>query len=301
MFSYLLFSLFPILFALSLGWGIGKFTTSGFKQSLVSYITILVWLLLISIGFQFGAVLFDPQLGTKIIFQAIIYSTILVIVTYLILFKKDIQQQKDKKAFSDIIKPILECLVAIAMVVIGMILYMVLSKSINGEWLSTILLYILILLVGVDFSSIKLQSLTFNHFRVPFLTITALFISAYLTTFILDKSFVELMVLGSGFGWFSLSGPLVAKVMGTESGTFALICDLIREFYAIALLYLLGRKYPAPIIGICGATAMDSTLPFIKNNCTQLDVQIAIFSGFILTLLAPCFIILFSQLFYSFG
>jgi len=290
----LIFSLTPILLSLLLGWGIGGITKATIRNKLVGYITILVWLLLISIGFQFGIVLFDKELGSTIIIESFFYSTVITAITFALLFKKVQNTSENRKSLSEILKPILECLIAISMVFIGMLLYLILPNTLGSESISSILLYILIFLVGVDLSTIKIQALTRNHFKVPLLTIVALFIAAYLTTFILDRSFTELVVLGSGFGWFSLSGPLIGKTLGAEQGTFALLTDLIREFYAIALLYLIGRNYPNPVIGICGATAMDSTLPFIKNNCSSLDTQVAIFSGFLLTVLAPFFIIFFS-------
>ena len=93
-----------------------------------------------------------------------------------------------KKSLEQIFKPILECLIAIFMVVIGMSLYSILPQNINSELISSILLYILIFLVGVDLSSIKIQFLTLDHIKVPIFTILALFISAYITTFFLEKS-----------------------------------------------------------------------------------------------------------------
>lgn len=294
MINNLISSLLPILLALILGWGIGRAINSTIRNNLVSYISILVWLLLISIGFQFSHILFDKELGMALIIESFIYSTMIVVVTFILLFKKIKTVNKNKKSISEIFKPIKECLIAILMVVIGTILYFILPSGWSSETTSSILLYILVCLVGLDLSTIKIHALTINHFKVPIISIFSLLIAAYLTTFIIDRSFVELIVLGSGFGWFSLSGPLIGKTLGAEYGTFALLTDLIREFYAIGLLYLFGRNYPSPIIGVCGATAMDSTLPFIKNNCSNLDVQIAIFSGFILTIVAPFFIIFFS-------
>lgn len=77
------------------------------------------------------------------------------------------------------------------MVIIGMVLYLVLPSNWESEAVSSILLYILIFLVGVDLSTIKIQALTINHFQVPLITIFSLFIAAYLTTFIIDKSFLN--------------------------------------------------------------------------------------------------------------
>ena len=125
-------------------------------------------------------------------------------ITFVFLFKKAHNISKNQKSLVEILKPVLECLIAIWMVLIGMVLYLILPNTLGSETISNILLYLLIFFVGVDLATIKVQSLTLNHIKVPLLTIIALFIAAYLTTFILDRSFFELIVLGSGFSWFSL-------------------------------------------------------------------------------------------------
>ena len=43
-------------------------------------------------------------------------------------------------------------------------------------------------------------------------------------------------------------------------------------------------------IGISGAAAMDSALPFVKENCRAEYIKYAVVSGFILTLVAPFFL-----------
>ena len=66
--------------------------------------------------------------------------------------------------------------------------------------------------------------------------------------------------------------------------------DLLRELLAITVLYALGRHQPQVGIGSAGATALDSTLPIIKQACSPDAVPLALVSGFLLTLLAPVFI-----------
>ncbi|MHA3062589.1 LysO family transporter [Acinetobacter sp. ANC 4641] len=44
------------------------------------------------------------------------------------------------------------------------------------------------------------------------------------------------------------------------------------------------------------ATAIDLTLPFIKQNCRSSDMQLAIFSRYILTLMTPFLMVLFASL-----
>lgn len=299
MLGVLLKSLVPILLALMLGWGFGKFAAVSIKTKLIKSITYLIWLLLIAIGFQFAEVLANPQVGFKVLMHAVIYASILSLVTFAFLYRgqKNIQQGRSaSRSFKDIFSPIKECLIAMLMVLLGVGVYLLFDQQVSSATLSSNLLYILIFLIGVDLSTIKIQSLTKKHFAVPSIAILAMLVSALLVSAFTDYHFITLMMIGSGFGWFSLSGSLVATLSNAELGSFALLTDLMREFYAIGLLYLLGQRMPYPVIGVCGATSMDSTLPFVKKNCSQLEVQIAIFSGFVLTLLAPFLIVLFASL-----
>jgi uncharacterized membrane protein YbjE (DUF340 family) len=70
-------------------------------------------------------------------------------------------------------------------------------------------------------------------------------------------------------------------------GAQAFLTDIFRELYSITFLYLLGSKYSPAAIGISGAAALDTALPFIKENCDDHFITQAIFSGLLLTLVAP--------------
>lgn len=295
MISYLAIVLVPILLSLVIGWFIGARLNENTKSYFVSSISYLVWFLLVSIGFQFGEVLFNYTVGKQILIESFLYSTLISILTYGFLLKNVFSDRKIRSnRISDILKPIIECVVAISMVILGIIIHLILPKDISSVYLSDILLYLLIFFIGIDLSSVKIKKITFGYLVIPLVCMVSLIISASIFSFFTEKKFFELMVYGSGFGWFSMSGPLVSKILGTQAGAFTLLVDLIREFYAIGLLYLFGEKQARSSIGVCGATAMDSTLPFIKKNCSSDDVQLAIFVGFTLTILAPFFIIIFS-------
>ncbi|EAM5884379.1 DUF340 domain-containing protein [Salmonella enterica] len=77
-------------------------------------------------------------------------------------------------------------------------------------------------------------------------------------------SWRELLVISSGFGWFSLSGPMVNKLVSTEMGAMAFMTDFFREMFSIIFLYFLGQTLPRSAIGISGAAAFDSALPLSK-------------------------------------
>ena len=93
-------------------------------------------------------------------------------------------------------------------------------------------------------------------------------------------SFGQSLMLSAGFGWFSLSGPMVGELVSAEMGATALMTDFFREMFSIIFLYFFGKTQPAAAIGLSGAAAMDSALPFVKENCEPEYVKYAIVSGF---------------------
>ena len=299
MFAILFSSVLPIVMALLLGSMAGKVMTAPIKTLAVASIGYLVWGLLIVIGYQFADVLFQPDIGWKVLRESFIYASILSVSSFLLLLARPVDEQdniKPKRNFHGLLKPLQECCIAMLMVGLGMLSYLILPHDLHAAQFSHALLLILIVLIGIDLSTVRLARLTKHQIWVPCAMLFAIFIAAYIAHWLLPHSFTALLTVASGFGWFSLSGSLVTSLLGKEMGSFALLTDLIREFYGIVLLFLCGRSLPRSVIGVCGATAMDSSLPFIKQNCRSSDVQMAIFSGFILTLLAPFLIVLFASL-----
>lgn len=296
MWVLLLKSIVPILFTLGLGWFTGKYIKESIQVRCTQSIGVLVWLLLVAIGMEFGAVLLTPDVGLYLVKTALFYALILSLVTFTLVrlcVDEDKHTQKTLNSLKDIIPPIKACGLAIFMVLFGIALYGMLPTSYIPTKLSSYLLYILIFFIAIDLSRVQLGRLTWQHILVPVLTIIAWFISAVISSFILDKSIITLLMVSGGFGWFSLSAPLITQLTDANLGSLALLVDLLRELFSIMLLYLFGRQYPKSIIAVCGATAMDSTLPFVKKNCSHIDVQIALFSGFMMTILAPFIIVFF--------
>jgi len=101
------------------------------------------------------------------------------------------------------------------------------------------------------------------------------------------------LALSTGFGWFSLSGALAGQHLGEAYGSIALLNDLMRELIGLTVVFILGRNYSNSSIGVCAATAMDTTLPFVRKACNYEYVPTAIISGLILTVTAPFFMLFF--------
>jgi uncharacterized membrane protein YbjE (DUF340 family) len=84
-----------------------------------------------------------------------------------------------------------------------------------------------------------------------------------------------------------MSGIVISQLKTPELGSIALMNDLLREIIAILMMYILGWRYPRSAISAAGATAMDVTLPMIKQACGNHFIPHAMISGFILSVLAP--------------
>ncbi|OIV46053.1 hypothetical protein BK025_14690 [Sodalis sp. TME1] len=86
----------------------------------------------------------------------------------------------------------------------------------------------------------------------------------------------------------------MTDAFGPVIGSAAFFNDLLRELLAIMLIPLLIRRRRHTALGLCGATSMDFTLPVLQRSGGMEIVPAAIVQGFLLSLLAPVLIALFS-------
>lgn len=101
--------------------------------------------------------------------------------------------------------------------------------------------------------------------------------------------------VGAGFGWYSLSGIMLARLSGPEAGTLAFLANVMREMLAMLLIPLVARRLGRiTAVAPGGATAMDVTLPIIAR-CAGEDVAVVAFlSGALLSLAVPLLVPLFA-------
>ncbi|HOX13817.1 MAG TPA: lysine exporter LysO family protein [Spirochaetia bacterium] len=96
------------------------------------------------------------------------------------------------------------------------------------------------------------------------------------------------MSLTAGFGWYSLSGVLIANLGNPVLGSAAFLANLFRESLAFLTIPLLARtRWPHLAIGAGGATAMDVTLPLIEQCVGPESVPASFASGALLSLSVP--------------
>jgi uncharacterized membrane protein YbjE (DUF340 family) len=296
-------SAFPIFLSLIGGYITGKFLPSGPKRVLVRCIGPLVWLLLFSVGGEFGGVLGESSVAGDTLAAAVVFATLTTLlpclpITYLYGRRQSSGVRVDKSDAVPLWRTVRECLVALSMVVFGVLLSQLTpAGAIAAYWSSatTILLMSLIFLVGIDLACMELRRSLWSGkaLVIPLIVVIGSLAGGAIAAQIVDEELPVALALASGFGWFSLSGALVGSFLGPAYGAMALMIDLFRELMAIVLLYMAGRSLPFTGIAASGAAAMDSTLPMIRQICRPIDVPVALISGFLLTVAAPILIAAF--------
>lgn len=169
-----------------------------------------------------------------------------------------------------------------------------LYHGLNPDRISTWVIYLLMFLVGVGVGADKkalraLLTINLKIFWIPVGTIAGTLAGmAVLSLFIRQWSVAELMAVGSGFGYYSLSSVIITEMHSAELGVIALLSNVIREIitllFAPLFMVLFGKLAP---IAAGGATSMDTTLPVITQASGKEFALMALFHGIVLSILVP--------------
>lgn len=266
----------------------------------------LVFVILTVIGIELSQV---EGLGSQV-GEIALYVTVLAILTIgaglfgLMLFDrlKPWQAKKPVAKSKEHHVSIRGSLVQVFCVVIGMVIgYFLPIDYMPPENTMTVLLMILILLVGIGLkgSGITLKEVLLNKRGVQMsiiFTLAVLIGGLVFAMIFTDVSWTQGLALSSGFGWYSLSAIIMTDAYGAIWGSVALFNDLIREFFALLFIPVFMRKYPSAAVGLGGATSLDFTLPIIQQSGGLKVVPLAISFGFIINIVAPVLMVLFSSL-----
>lgn len=163
------------------------------------------------------------------------------------------------------------------------------------------LLMLLILLVGIQLghSGMSLREVLLNKRGVQVSVVFCASVAIGGIVFGLlmpDVSIMQGLAMSSGYGWYSLSGIVMTDAYGAIWGSIALLNDLTREFLALIFIPLLMRHYPSTAVGLGGVTSMDFTLPVIQSSGGNEVVPLAMSFGFIVNIVSPVLMVLFSSL-----
>lgn len=190
-------------------------------------------------------------------------------------------------------------------IVIGIIAGMtVLPASImpSMDMFTTIALNILILFVGIDIGMNKHIFKDVKKHGLLLLIIPISIIIGSATGGILAGWFFKMennvsLAIGAGYGWYSLSGIMLAKLHSPEVGAIAFLTNVFREIFAVLSIPFIAKymnEYTT--IGPAGATSMDTLLPVISRYTNPEIAVIGFFNGVVLSALVPILVRFFYNL-----
>ena len=187
-------------------------------------------------------------------------------------------------------------LIIVSFFILGILLsiYSLIPKFLLESDLSSYVLYVLMFFVGISIGADKdvlkiLKGVKLKIILVPLSIIIGTFIGiGFTSVFIPDISLKESLAVGAGFAYYSLSSIIITKLNSEILGVIALLSNIFREVITLLMAPLLVKYFGklAPIAS-GGATSMDTTLPIITKFTGKEYAIIAVFSGVILTILAP--------------
>ena len=214
---------------------------------------------------------------------------------------------------SDSVRILLSFLIGVLLGIFSLWVYDALPGSVVARVFSLLMthaergsvwvLYGLMFLVGISVGGEGgiFRRLRFGGLKiwlVPVATLLGTWIGvALLSPLVGDRTMGQCLMIGSGFGYYSLSSVLIGQSSGVTLGTISLIANVFRELVTLTSAPFLVRLF-GPLAPICagGATTMDTTLPVIARFSGKNFIFVAIVHGIVVDFSVPVFVTLFSLL-----
>lgn len=160
-----------------------------------------------------------------------------------------------------------------------------------------LLLFVMGLAFGIDKEAVgKLKARGLRILIIPVVVALGSVLGGLVGGVILGLNVFGSMAVTAGFGWYTVTGPLLTQVLGSQWGALGFTANFLRELLTIVLVSVWVRVDKFGAVASGGATTMDTTLPVIVRYCGS-DVLVAAFSsGFVLSMLAPFMVLAFASL-----
>ena len=164
-----------------------------------------------------------------------------------------------------------------------------------GEYALFLLMFLVGIGIGTDPRSLEaICSMNLRIMLVPLTTIVGTLLGVTAVSLLIKNiSLTDLLAVGSGFGYYSLSSIYITELRGETLGVIALLSNVMREIITLLFTPVFARYFGklAPITA-GGATSMDTTLPIITQYVGKDYAIVSLFNGVVLTILVP-FIVTF--------
>ncbi|MEJ2771970.1 MULTISPECIES: lysine exporter LysO family protein [unclassified Stygiolobus] len=258
----------------------------GRKVKLPSVITETTVLVLIFTISYWGGVTIPVNEIASVLLISLIMATLLILITYVIglFFIDKVHLYPMKVNLRMQIKYVIP-------LVLGLILGLGIRFELPFTFIIDYELYFLAVIIGIEIGRSFNIGLLKRTTALAILAVTVDVVGAIILSVIFSPliPLKASLMITLGSGWYSYTGPFVAKYFGPALGVVGFLSNFLREQLAFILLPILLRVKATPIgaIAIGGATSMDVTLPLYVDLLGGEYAVGAMISGFILTLLIP--------------
>ena len=161
-----------------------------------------------------------------------------------------------------------------------------------SDQLFTATLIVMLFVFGFSFGLDKysLQKMRKTGPRIiafPILVALGSLLGGLIAGLVLSLSLTDTLAVSSGFGWYTLAGPVMKDMLGTQWGTLAFTANFFRELLTIITIPFMVKLDKYAPIASGGGTTMDTTLPLIVRYCGKDTLITAFSNGLVLSLIAP--------------
>ncbi len=168
----------------------------------------------------------------------------------------------------------------------------VVPNALISEQLFTVALVAILFVFGFSFATDKnsVDKIRKTGFRIvafPLLVALGSLIGGLLAGLLLQISLGAAMAVSSGYGWYTLSGPMLGQLLGPKWGTLGFTANFFRELITITTIPLMVKLDRYAPVASGGGTTMDTTLGIIVRYCGKDTFIVAFSNGLILSLIAP--------------
>jgi len=267
---------------------------------------LLGWMVYIILFFMGISLAFLDNLSSNLlsVFHIALVSALAILLCNLLALRlleknRPWQHKHKQEALPSRLRMALDSLTLCGVVVVGFLTGLTqLSFLRHASTASEYALIFLLFLVGIQLrgSGMTLRQILLNRrgMLVSVVVLLSALLGGAIAAALLGLPLKTGLALASGFGWYSLSGILMTEAFGPVIGSAAFFNDLLRELTAIMLIPALIARHRSCALGLCGATAMDFSLPVLQRAGGSEIVPAAIVHGFVMSLLAPLLIAFFS-------
>ena len=158
------------------------------------------------------------------------------------------------------------------------------------------ILYALMFFVGISVGLhrglwTKMRQYDLRVLLIPGGIIAGSLLGGMLCSLLTGLTLREAAAIGSGMGWYSLSGVMLTEMGGAQVGSIAFLSNLMREIFSFFCIPQMSRRLNYyTCIAPAGATSEDTTLPMMIRFTNEETVVLSVLNGILCSAMVPVLI-----------